>query len=328
MKRIVWSMLVATLALTGCEDGPPQNAARDMVASDAAPQNQFGFMEAMEPGYAIDPFGEGGPSAEQIASSANYRMQEGVAKSTDSAPQVQIAQELIAYSYDYGFAIVQENIPKLQSAHLALCESMGPGCRMLRLSQAGTDGYDGYGELRLQVDAKRAKAFGTSLSKPAEELGGEQVSFVVDGEDLSETIIDTEARLKSRLVLRDKLTAILRSNRGSVDELVKAEKAVADVNEEIDANRSRLEEMRNRIRFSAISIEYNPYLGQNSTGFVRPVTVAFTSIGSTLGKTISILIYLATALIPITIFLLGLRWLWRKSSLRIRRPRAEIAAKD
>ena len=328
MKRIIWSMLVATLALTGCEDGPPQNSAQEMVERDSVPQDKFGFAEAMEPGFSIDPFGEGEPSAEQIANSANYRMKEGVTEGTDAASPVQNAQEHIAYSYDYGFAITQENIPKLQSAHIALCESMGSGCRMLRLSQAGTDGYDGYGEMRLQVDAKQAKTFGTSLSKPAQELGGEQVSFVVDGEDLSETIIDTEARLKSRLVLRDKLSAILRSNRGSVDELVKAEKAVAEVNEEIDANRSKLEEMRNRIRFSAISIEYNPYLGQTSTGFARPVTVALKSIGSTLGKTISILIYIATALVPITIFLLGLRWLWRKSGLRIRRPRTDIAPKD
>jgi hypothetical protein len=141
---------------------------------------------------------------------------------------------------------------------------------------------------------------------------------VVDGEDLSETIIDTEAHLASRLVLREKLTAILRNNDGSVDELVKAESAVADVNEEIDSTRSRLQELRNRIRFSNLSIKYDPYFGQTNTGVQRPIWVALTSIGSTFGKTVAILIYIATALVPITLFVLALRWVWRRMGFRIR----------
>ena len=332
MIRIA-ACITALVLLAGCSDASDESPAQDMIAEiepvhggDAAeaPQNSFGFMEAMEQGP--DPFGDNAPTGQDLIRDTEIRTA-SIEEASDESPQ-QVAQGMIAYAYSFGFQIAQEDIPALQQAHVAICEDLGPRCRILRMSQAGTDSYDGYGELQLQVDARQAREFGSSLSEPAEELGGEQVSFVVDGEDLSETIIDNEARLASRLVLRDKLTAILRNNRGSVDELVKAERAVAEVNEEIDSTRSKLQELRNRIRFSSISISYNPAYGETQIGFVRPVVTAFKSIGSTLGMTIGALIYLATALVPTLLFVLGLRWVWRKLGFRLRfwRKREEAAS--
>lgn len=328
MRELFVPFLIPFCLLAACSSEPSENSAIEMVETadygDAEPVNEFGFWEAESTGPSLDLYGEGDRSAENETRAAVRR-----ARSTNAAASETKEEQAqpnsntnIAYSYDYGFSIEQENIPELQKRHVDICESLGDKCRILRLSQAGTDGFDGYGELRLQVAAPDARKFGDSLSSPAEELGGERVSFVVAGEDLGEILIDTEAKLQSRLVLREKLTAILRSNRGSVDELVKAETAVAKVNEEIDANRSKLAELGNRIRFSSISIQYSPYLGRTNNGFIRPVTVAFQEIGTTLGATIAALIYLVTALVPITIFLLVVRWLWRKSGIRIRRKTA------
>lgn len=314
----------ALLITAACSDTAETSSAQQMIAeiepvhsadsSGAAPENSFGFMEAMNQGP--DPFGRAAPTGEDLV-----RRTETRANATDIDSELQAqqdtAQSMIAYAYSFGFQIDQQDIPELQQAHVAICESLGSKCRILRMSQAGTDSFDGYGELELQVEAAQARDFGNSLSEPAEELGGQQVSFVVDGVDLSEHIIDNEARLASRLVLRDKLTAILRNNRGSVDELVKAEKAVADVNEEIDSTRSKLEELRNRVRFSSVSITYNPTYGETQVGFVRPVVTAFKSIGSTLGMTIAVLVYVATALVPTLLFLLALRWVWRKLGFRL-----------
>jgi hypothetical protein len=206
-------------------------------------------------------------------------------------------------------------------AHIAsqcAASGLGPKCRILRTSQANSDSWDGYGEIELEVVATEAGTFGTKLSEPAEKLGGELVSSVRDGEDLSETIIDTEARLQSRLVLRQKLTEILQNNRGSVAELIAAEKAVADVNEQIDSTRSKLERYRNRIRYSDIRIEYEPHFGQSQLGFGRPVMTALSSIGTTLGTTVAALIYLITALIPVTLLILAIRWGFHRFGLRIR----------
>lgn len=323
MKPIYWIPL-ALLALTGCSEAEEANPAEAMIAriepvehnDDGVPVNSFGFHEAMQPGP--DPFGaDAAPARTLVADTSTINVEEA---RPDGEPQLQppAANQQIAYTYGYGFQIGSDEIAKLQQAHVALCEAMGDACRVLRMSQASADSYDGYGELRLQVASDRAATFGNGLAGPAEELGGEMVSSVRDGEDLSEQIIDTEAKLQSRLILRDKLTAILRGNRGSVDELVKAEKAVAEVNEEIDATRSKLEKFRNRIRYSAVTIEYEPYFGETQLGFSRPVMTAFRSIGTTLGMTVASLVYLLTAAVPIVLFILGLRWVLHHFGLRIR----------
>lgn len=332
MQRTAFLPLFCLTVLAGCDSGERANQAEAIVekiepASESdVPQNQFGFFEATEQGPNIDPFGTEAPSAEQIASRTTAKARQGSAADDQKVSAETPAQTTIAYSYSFGFQIEQEKIPELQKAHVALCKNLGPKCRILRMSQAGSEGWDGYGELQLQVEAAQAQSFGDALSKPAEELGGEQVSFVVDGEDLSEIIIDTEARLSSRVVLRDKLTGILRSSSGSVDELVKAEQAVAEVNQEIDSTRSKLQELRNRIRFSAVSNQYNTSYGDTQIGFVQPVWFAIKSIGSTLGMTVAILVYLLTALIPITLFILALRWVLHRFGLRIRFWKKDAAA--
>lgn len=323
MKPIYWIPL-AMLSLTACAESDEANPAEAMVAriepvehhDDGAPVNTFGFHEAMQQGP--DPFGADAPPARMLVADTSTINVEEARPDRDAQPQPPAANQQIAYTYGYGFQVSSDKIAPLQQAHVALCEKMGSGCRVLRMSQASADSYDGFGELRLQVASDRATTFGNGLAGPAEELGGELVSSVRDGEDLSEQIIDTEARLQSRLILRDKLTAILRNNRGSVDELVKAESAVAEVNEEIDATRSKLEQFRNRIRYSAVNIEYEPYFGETQLGFSRPVMTAFRSIGTTLGMTIASLVYLLTAAVPIVLFILGLRWVLHRFGLRVR----------
>ena len=275
------------LPLAGCGEQQTESTTKDLImqveprSSDAAPQNQFGFYEAMETGP--DLFGETVPRARMAQ--VNIPDSGGNSTNRSAGTSESAEDQQIAYSYGYGFQIDGDKVVELQSAHVSLCEAMGADCRILRTSQASSDGWDGYGELRLEVAATVAGDFGSSLSKPAEELGGELISSVRDGEDLSENIIDAEARLQSRLILRQKLTKILEGSRGGVAELIAAEKAVADVNEEIDSTRSKLAEYRNRIRYSDVRIEYEPYFGQTQLGFGRPVMTALRSIGTTLGTT-------------------------------------------
>jgi hypothetical protein len=126
----------------------------------------------------------------------------------------------IAYSYGFGFRIGRDKIAGLQQAHSAICEAMGAQCRIVRVSQATSD-WDGYGEIKLQVAAIAAGSLAKALREPAKKLGGAMVSSVRDGEDLSDSLIDTAGKLQSRLVLRDKLTDLLRKHRGSVDELIR-----------------------------------------------------------------------------------------------------------
>lgn len=311
--------------LTGCSEAQQASRAREAIervepGSGGGPDTKFGFLEAQE--SSVFNVFEGEADVAAVENVQRLNVEEPPAEAAAGVPMPTAATTApagqIAYSYGYGFRIDSDSIAALQDRHIALCEKMAPACRIIRTSRSRSDSWDGYGEMRMEVAADRAGKLADALTAPAEELGGTLVSSVRDGEDLSEQIIDTEARLKSRLVLRDKLTAILRSNRGSVEELVKAEAEVAKVNEEIDAVRSRLEAFRGRLRYSDVKIEYEPAFGETQIGFVRPVATALRSVGTTLGVSIAAIIYAITALLPVVMLVLALRWLLHRFGYRLR----------
>jgi hypothetical protein len=100
---------------------------------------------------------------------------------------------------------------------------------------------------------------------------------------------------------------------------------VADVNEEIDQTTRDLATLRGRVTYSTIDVQYDPQLGEYTLGFLPPIRYALSTFTTTLGVTIAAIIYFVIALIPIVPFVLLVRWLWRKSGLRIRRQRSEPA---
>jgi len=331
MRIGLMAALPLGIVLAGCGERDVGYAGNGPVLADfapEAPETEFGFQEAMNQGPS--PFGETGESARMAAGNARLGAEAAVAADETEA-EVRVASAdgaQIAYSYSYGYRVDSARIGDLQQGHAALCEKMGPQrCRVLGLSRAGSDD-DGYGELHMRVAADEARGFGTALDKAAEAVGGEQASFGLNGEDLTEIIVDTEAHLASRRLLRDRLMDVLRTRQGSVGDLIEAERAVAEANEEIDTAASQLANLRGRVRMSAVAIEYGPHIAGDTLGFVRPIGAALGSVGTTLGVTIAVIIYVVVALVPVTALLLLLRWMWRRSGLRLRREKANPEATE
>lgn len=216
-----------------------------------------------------------------------------------STPDIPAAAPKIAYVYSYGFRVPREEIAPLQQRHADMCAQLGPlTCQVRSMSQSGADDDYGYGELELWVAADRAREFGRELAEAAESKGGAQISSGIEGEDLSKQIVDTEARLRSREVLRDRLMEVLQTRKGSVQELVEAERGVAQVNEEIDQARSWLQEMRGRVSYSRVTVSYQSE-GAGSGGFFEPIRKSIESIGPVAGSVIGGLILLLTIFVPL-----------------------------
>ena len=60
----------------------------------------------------------------------------------------------------------------------------------------------------------------------ADQAGAESFKADIRGEDLSKSIVDTEAGVRSRMALRDRLMEVLETRRGTVAQLVEAERSV------------------------------------------------------------------------------------------------------
>ncbi len=166
----------------------------------------------------------------------------------------------IAYLYSYGYRVPGSKIPALQQRHADLCESKGPMvCRIISMDRdaAATGDYHRRARSSWRWPRARRARSASSWRRSPKGSDGEQVSAAISGEDLSKQIVDTEARLRARTVLRDRLMEVLATRRGTVTELVEAERGVAQVNEEIDQARSWLSEMKSRVAFSRLDIAYD-----------------------------------------------------------------------
>jgi len=240
------------------------------------------------------------------------------AQSDDSAAKGQLAAEIpaslpkMAYVFDYGFRLPGKDIAALEQKHADMCEAMGPyNCQIVSLSSSGDEGEYVTGKLELAVVADKARAFGVKLAESAKGAGGEQVSAKIEGEDLSKQMVDTDARLKSRIALRDRLMEVLNTRKGTVAELVEAERGVAQVNEEIDQAKSWLQEMKGRVAFSRVVVDYQS-AGPAAGSFLAPVRGAVGSLGSIFGVLAAIAILMIAVGGPIGLIVWGYRRLRRR----------------
>ncbi|MEM9501541.1 MAG: DUF4349 domain-containing protein [Pseudomonadota bacterium] len=255
---------------------------------------------------------EGSVEPVTTANIAEASPEEADGSLADSRPDaLEVSAPQIAYRYALGFRLPANAIKPLQEKHADMCEARGPKiCRIISMDQADSDGDYAYGNLQLAVAADDARAFSKELEAGSDSADGELTSSSITGEDLSKQIVDTEAKLRARTLLRDRLMDILRTSDGTVAELVEAERGVAQVNQEIDQARSWLSEMRGRVAFSQMQIRYESG-SPSAGGFGDPIRSAWGSLGSIFGGMIALLILASAVLIPLG----GVAWLtfklWR-----------------
>ena len=296
MRKPLILCAASALALSACSEAP-----NGEHMTEASADYEAASMEAEA-------------SAEAMADSAG-------GSALPDLGSLEVSLPKLAYVYDFAFRMAGEDIGKLQRRHADLCEQQGPtSCQIVGMSKSGEEADHVTGELQLAVATRHARAFGALLEKEASDIGAEQLSAEISAEEMSKQIVDTEAHLRARTELRDRLMQVLRTRKGDVRELVEAERSVAQVNQEIDQARSWLKEMRGRVAFSRMTVRYET--GQpGSTAFLRPIESVFGSLGAILGYVIAALLALAAIVLPVgAVVLLG-----RAINRRFARPAAEEA---
>lgn len=238
-------------------------------------------------------------------------------KAANPATPIIAAAPQIAYEYSYGFRLPTEALAKVQAKHVALCDSLGVArCRVIDMKRSAGEGDYASGSLQLAVASAIARPFGARLSEAAGEEGGTLADSGITAEDLSKQIVDTEARLRQRTLLATRLTELLATRKGTVAELVEAERAVAQVQEEIDQARSWLAQMRGRVAMSKLSVSYSS-ASPAGGGFAEPIRLAIGRAGEILGISFAALITVVVGLGPwIALIALGW-WLWRRRKRRL-----------
>lgn len=220
----------------------------------------------------------------------------------------------IAYTFEASYLLKAAEMATVQSRHLDLCRSLGSRrCLILRSSTSRGDDGAGSGSASLVVDARIATAFNNRLDTIAGGAGGTISNRTVVAEDVTKQLIDTDARVRAKEALAARLLALIQSTRGNVGELVAAEKAFAETQEELEAARGLQASLRQRVAMSQIDITYS---ASEAEGTFAPVRSAVGTAGTTLAESLRVLITATIALLPWVLALVALRWIGRRLGWR------------
>lgn len=74
--------------------------------------------------------------------------------------------------------------------------------------------------------------------------------------DVSKEFIDLESRLKTKREVEERYANILRTKAGTIDELLNAERQIGALHEEIEATVSRINSLKDQVRYSSIHLEF------------------------------------------------------------------------
>jgi hypothetical protein len=132
--------------------------------------------------------------------------------------------------------------------------------------------------LNLRAEPKWLETFRGGVASDAEKSGGELTSNTVSTEDLTQYIIDNSARLEAKKALRERIKNLLETREGTLNDVLAAERALAEVQGEIDSMTASLEAAKARVAMSALSISYSSD-PETSYSMFKPLTEAFKSFG-------------------------------------------------
>jgi hypothetical protein len=217
----------------------------------------------------------------------------------------------LAYRHRYEMQLPGSQISPLMSEHERACLRAGPSlCQVTGLTVRVEGGGDIHGALNLRAVPTWLDAFRDGLKGQAEAAHGKLLASETDTEDLTTRMVDTDAEVRAKIALRDRLQALVAHHDGKLKDLVEIENQLAQVQGEIDAARSGRAVMSRQVAMSDLAVEYRstPTLATSRTW--TPVGAALRDSSDIVAAVLAFMIR-ATALLGLPA-IVGL-FIWRSS---------------
>lgn len=305
-------------------------AAAALVCSGCAPSDSAGedaplHAEMIQPSMKAKEYAAAADAAAAPAADAAAAAGPGA-----SPMRIPAGVPMLAYSYAYGISAPGQQVDVLRRRHEQACAKAGHTvCQVVSTSIADRGNGAIRGELSMRATPQWLKAFRDGLEGDARGVGGRVDTSDVTSEDLSREIVDTEAQLRAKTTLRDRLQALLAGRPGRLADLLAVERELARVQGEIDSAQSQLSMMRGRVAMSEIAVQYSARYVVGST--VRsPLSRSLGSFFAIMAASLAAMIDIAAVAAPWAMLVGALLWLFRRRLpwLRwpfARKPKAEAA---
>lgn len=259
MKRRVWgavalalfaSMLMTFAACSSGSGSAPRNAVRTEMAAGTAQQAAQ----------------DNGKAADKSTAAAGAASQAQTASSPEAGAAAALSNQKIIERLAYRIETTQfdSSVSRIN----ALCSQLGG---YMQESSVGGVGIQTQGTMRsasftLRIPQEKLAQFRGSAGSI-----GNVLNYSSSSENISEQYYDTEARLKSLRTEQDRLLELMKKS-GSLTDLVALEKALADVNYQIEQLTGTLRQYDSLISFSTVSIQLNEVVKQTELE-KEPVTL-------------------------------------------------------
>jgi len=233
-------------------------------------------------------------------------------------------QQYIAYSHSLGIRLPVAAIEPTLQGHIDACNKAGPTVCMVTNSWVNSYSEDeASGSLYLRATPAWIEQFLNGVEAEAKAAKGEITNRQTTAEDLTVSIIDTDARLKAQQTLQARLEQLLAERPGKLGELLETERELARVNGEIDSLKSTLKALRQRVEMSQLSISYETKRNPVSQGALDPLGRAFGDFFYNLASALAAVVTAFAVGLP-WLLLIGLFvWIWLKLIWpRIRRKKS------
>jgi len=97
----------------------------------------------------------------------------------------------------------------------------------------------------------------------------------VTTEDVSKEFVDLESRLTTKREVEGRYMNILRSKAGTIEELLEAERQIGALHEEIEATISRMNYLKDQVRYSSINLEFYQTITERVAQTKEPMSQKF-----------------------------------------------------
>lgn len=210
----------------------------------------------------------------------------------------------LAYSYVYSIKAPTTGVTALLRRHEAACQAAGPlVCQVIGSNTEQAGERELSAELSYRATPAYVARFRSGLTREVEGARGTVASSKVETEDLTRSIVDTEARLRAGRLLRTRLEALIASRPGNLQQLLEIERELARVGGEIDAAESNLAVMRARVSMSTVTLDYASEGAVVDPGDSRPLAEAGDSFARNLATSSAAILTFVSLILPWAVIL-------------------------
>jgi hypothetical protein len=236
------------------------------------------------------------------------------AANTAASPQA----PMLALAYKLGLVVPGDQVRPLMESHQEACERAGyDQCQVMGANAEADGDQQVSATLTLRATPAWMRLFRTRAEADAKDLGGKIDETTTEAEDLGAPIVDTEAAQRARAAERDRLTQLMRRKTRNLDQTLQVDKALTDVQAQMDQASSELTAMRGRVAMQTMTVSYQSAALATPRGDAAPLQAAAHGFMANVYAVLAGLLTVASFLFPFALVGAPIVW-W----LRRRKPAA------